>query len=81
MHTFLTVREGSPSGAFRTFAICNCETQEPIAGFDNIIGNEREVIDYAKRLSLLESWDDVNALQREIEKRSSQIQFDIYGPA
>lgn len=79
MRERLTVREGKSSGLFRTFAICNAETQEPLEGFDGIVGNDQEVTEYAKRLTLLEDPQCIEALRQQIEKRSDRITHDFYG--
>lgn len=79
MHQPLTIRECKREGLFRTFAICVAETQEPIEGFENIIGNEEEAAIYARRLSLLEHDSEIDALKEEIRQRSTKIQYDLYG--
>lgn len=79
MHVPLTIRECQREGLFRTFAICVAETQEPIEGFDQIIGNEEEVTALAHRLSYLDDESDIEALKDEIRVRSSKIEYDLYG--
>lgn len=79
MHEPLTIRECKREGLFRTFAICVAETQEPIEGFENIIGNEEEVTALAHRLSYLDHESEIDALREEIKQRSSKIEYDFYG--
>lgn len=78
MHEPLIVSEGKPVGLYRSFAICNQITQEPINGFDNLVMNATNAIEFARRLSATNADDEVEAIRKEAEQKSDQVQFDLY---
>lgn len=74
----LTIREGKSKGLFRTFEICNAETQETLKGFESIVGNYAQARELAMRLSVLDDPEKIEALCLETVRRSDSIAYDIY---
>lgn len=68
-HQRLTIRQGDP-WITEHFAICDPETQEPIAGYESLTMKYDRVRHYALELSQIDT-DDADAIA-ELKKRAEQ---------
>ena len=72
------VAEQEPVGLYRSFSICATETQRPVEGFEELVMNEESAIEFARRLSNAETEEEVNSIRRDAERKTDQVQFDLY---
>lgn len=74
----ILVVEQEPAGLYRSFSICTRETQEPIEGFEELVMNNESAVEFARKLSMAKTEEEIESIRRDAKRKSDRVQYDLY---